>query len=238
MINALGEAWKNDRNALACRLGLLLYVTVYTMFQAQRAVPSGFRAWLVLGVFVAGAALIAIVLAVRINFRLRGVKKCMQCFVKNDKTASVCRTCGADFRIVSTEPFSPSVHEIPYALRRERLAQAAFAGCFVVAVAVVFQTPRNLDWLVGLPLWSTLFIAFDLSRGLLLRRLQHDLMQHDGRLCIHCAYPIDTSMTRCPECGRECRALHAREQWARAGMWFPREEIAELALEFPTERAK
>lgn len=221
MISALGEAWKNDRNALACRLGLLLYATVYTMFQAQRAVPSGFRGWFAVGVFVVGAALISIVLAIRINFRLRGVKKCMQCFVKNDRAATVCRTCGADFRLVSTEPFSPSTREVPYALRRERLAQAAFAASFVAAGAIAIQTPRNLDWSVGLPLWAALFIAYDLSSGLLLGRLQQELTQHDGCLCIYCAYPIDTSMARCPECGRACRALHAPDQWARAGMWFP-----------------
>lgn len=221
MTTALWKEWESDRKALAWRLGLLLWATGVTAFEIPQIAPAGRGAWFLVGHCVLGVMITCVVIWVRIRFRLRTVKKCLRCFVRNDGAAKTCRRCGADFSEVSTDSMSPALWEVPYAVRRNRAAIALFLAICLTGAILVHFAPPGLERLVGVPLWAMLFIAYDIIYGLFFRRVQDSLAEHDGCLCIRCAYPIEASMKRCPECGRGCSIEEAKEMWTRAGVWLP-----------------
>ncbi|MBL8875619.1 MAG: hypothetical protein JNM86_07480 [Phycisphaerae bacterium] len=67
--------------------------------------------------------------------------------------------------------------------------------------------------------------GFEFSKWIFLNRIAQQVGRHAGAVCTHCVYPIDESMTLCPECGARETAKAARRDWLTTGLWLPRDRV-------------
>jgi ribosomal protein L40E len=221
MKNAIVLAWRSDRRALFLRLVLLFYSAFFMALEAPDLAPAGREALFVVGACALGAVLTGIVLVVRVKFRVPDIQKCSFCFAKNELSAETCRKCGFVFHELPQKTIAPSLWIVPYGHARHHIATWIMIGSFAAIVATLFLVPREFRGVCGVFLWTILFSVHDITYGVLFRGVREQLVEHNGCLCIRCAFPIGASMKRCPECGRGCSIEEAQELWARAGLWFP-----------------
>ncbi|MBS0189731.1 MAG: hypothetical protein U0573_08480 [Phycisphaerales bacterium] len=123
--------------------------------------------------------------------------------------------------------FPLEVWAIPAVARKARWARAGAILMAAFAGVVLYFTFNSapLAIVVGLACW----MMFTRVASVLALKSACDLLQtHAGRLCRTCLYPLDRSMTVCPECGQPGTANSSRWAWARTGLWWPRGTISDL----------
>lgn len=140
----------------------------------------------------------------------------------------MCVFCGTGWDRKIATVYRPNVNQVPAARRTHRMA-VALAAIVMVGVgplSMIFVGPMS----PMAPLFFAIFYVYEVVVGVRLHRVSRSLREHRGTLCRFCAYPLDMSMSQCPECGRPGSAAEAREVWCCAGLWTPDEQTAKEML--------
>jgi len=151
---------------------------------------------------------------------------CSRCDARSPEKSPTCVGCGREFAIDKLAL---------YPIDTNLLLATKKAGRFAIAIVVVLTLPAFTAWLFfqrfgGPAVGASLFLfmityGFELAKWMFLRRIVRQVCQHSGSVCTRCVYPIDESMTICPECGARETAAHARHDWLTTGLWLPGERI-------------
>lgn len=176
------------------------------------------------------ANVVALVVAVVIEFfvlprlRVSGTVLCPLCRRDNAAERACCAYCQQTWKVGTLTEFMPNVRQVRAASRAHTIA----IGILIAWVLLCFPLPLylGLHTIPQAPLFVAFYYVYELTIGVMLGRIVRSLREHRGSLCLHCAYPLDATMTQCPECGTVGDVATSREAWSAAGLWTPDEETA------------
>lgn len=226
---------KHPAHSAARRRWILAYplFNLAILFLIQRKGVPWLEVGLVSGLFVI-MLICEFVLMPRMS--LAPSRWCSRCDSRSPKSSAACVGCGREFLVDKPVlyPVDPSL--LPASKRAGKFATGVAAATTVLVLGVWIFLPRFGGQIAVMTLYFCMIIyGFEFSKWIFLNRIAQQVERHAGAVCTHCVYPIDETMTVCPECGARETAKAARRDWLTTGLWLPRERV--LTVEGATESA-
>lgn len=179
---------------------------------------------------VIGVALFLCEVLIVLPESARPKRCCPRCNCLNDLAVQSCAFCGREWVHERGMVYDAEPDAVPVTGRRARMAKIASVSCAVLAglVALVFLERAISAAVIAFCLYLQLRRVF---RTIATRSTVQTLQRYDGANCVHCLYPLGSTMRRCPECGEPGDAQTARWTWARAGLWMPTRQTSAIMKE-------
>jgi RNA polymerase subunit RPABC4/transcription elongation factor Spt4 len=172
---------------------------------------------------VALAVALLVEFLVKPRLELPASRVCPRCDRCNPESARGCVFCGREWLTDEGPRYAPFLVEIPAARAAHRRGiTAMFVLCAVTYIPILLYPTR----FSMAAFFVVIYYAYVLITGFMLKRTHLALIEHSGRLCTHCTYPLLESMPQCPECGVAGSVKYARRAWAQSGLWHPDEATA------------
>jgi hypothetical protein len=149
---------------------------------------------------------------------------CSCCDARSPEKSHACVGCGREF-----SGRTPALYPIDLSLLPATKKAGRWAIAIVIAMTIpvfgawFFFSPTGGQTIIMTVYFFMAFYGYEFAKWLFVKRIVRQLCQYSGAICTNCAYPIDGSMTVCPECGARETAAHARRDWLTTGVWLPRE---------------
>jgi len=199
-----------------------LFVLAMLVWLGRNGVP-----WLEVGL-VSGLFLVMLIseFVLMPRMSLPPSRWCSKCDARSRASSQACVGCGREFSADKPVlyPVDPSL--LPASKRAGRLATGVAAAITVLVLGFWIFFPRFGGQAVGMTAYFCMIIyGFEFSKWMFLVRIARQVEGHSGAVCTHCVYPIDETMTVCPECGARETAKAARRDWLTTGLWLPRERV-------------
>lgn len=151
---------------------------------------------------------------------------CSRCDARSPRSSHACVGCGREFSVAKpvVYPVDPSL--LPATKRAGRFATGVAVAMTIPVLGAWIFFPRFGGQAVGMTAYFCMIIyGFEISKWVFLGRIAQQVEKHSGAVCTRCVYPIDESMTVCPECGARETAKNARRDWLTTGLWLPRQRV-------------
>lgn len=153
-------------------------------------------------------------------------RRCSRCDARSPKSSDACVGCGREFVVDKPVLYPVDLSLLPASKRAGKFATGIAAAVTVLVLGVWIFLPRFGGQLAVMTLYFCMIIyGFEFSKWIFLNRIAQQVERHAGAVCTHCVYPIDESMTVCPECGARETAKAARRDWLTTGLWLPRDRV-------------
>lgn len=174
-----------------------------------------------------GVALILCEILFVLPWSTRPKRCCPRCNCLNDLAVKSCAFCGREWVHERGMVYDAEPDAVPVTGRRARLARVTSIACAILAalVALMFLERVISAAVIAVCLHLQLRRVF---RTIATHSTVQALKRHDGANCVHCLYPLGSTMQRCPECGEPGDARTARWTWARAGLWMPTRQTSAM----------
>lgn len=226
---------KHPAHSAARRRWILAYppFMLATLFLFQHNGVPWLEVGLVSGLFV---IMVICEFALMPRMSLAPSRWCSRCDSRSPKSSDACVGCGREFLVDKPVlyPVDPSL--VPASKRAGKFATGVAVAITIPVLGVWIFIPRFGGQAVGMTAYFCMIIyGFEFSKWIFLNRIAQQVERHSGAVCTHCVYPIDETMTVCPECGARETAKAARRDWLMTGLWLPRERV--LPVEGATESA-
>lgn len=205
----------------AARASRRRWILAYPVFVIGMTLWTSSPSWIAIGASIVLAAMYFIselVLAPRMTLPLS--RSCFQCGARSPVNRAECVACGRTFSLDSAS-YPPDLTLLPATKRPKRVAIVIAAAFAIPALgAWMFLPKKDLQPVAMGAYFYIVFYGFEFVTWFCLRRIVRQVDEHSGKVCTRCVYPIDESMSRCPECGKAETAALAQRDWLLTGLWF------------------
>ena len=226
---------KHPAHSASRRRWILAYplFSITILVWLQRGGVPWLEVGLVSGLFIV-MLISEFVLMPRMSFRPS--RWCSKCDARSPESSAACVGCGREFAVDKPVLYPVDASLLPATKRAGKFATGAAVAMTLPVLGAWMFFPRFGGQAVGMTAYFCMIIyGFEFSKWLFLGRIARQVEGHSGAVCTHCVYPIDETMTVCPECGARETAKAARRDWLTTGLWLPRERV--LPVEGAAESA-